>query len=469
MEKVKYPEMLGVSSQQIAAYLDELEKSGLEQHSLILLRHGRIAYEASWKPATLDEPHMLFSLSKSFTSAAAAFAVSEGLISYEDKIVGYFQGHLPKEPSEWLGEITIKHLLTMTSGLAEESDSQDDEEPDWPRHVLGYPVKYKPGTHFHYNSFSTYLVSHIVQQVTGQPIVEYLKPRLWDKLGIRTPFWPACPKGVNVGGWGLRLSAHDIAKFGQLMLRDGMLEGKRVLPDFFVKQATAKIADNSNGKPDPNNEWAQGYGMQFWRCVGGYYRGDGMGGQLMIVIEKLDAVIVVTAASSDMGLQQQLIREYLVPALLPEGETVKPDSASDTLIARTAELTLPTLSGDDGSVTLVPAIYKTQDGIGLLVDRREKHLVLGMYGEKYSMPTFFAFGEPSPYYPPFFSPCFPWDPASIYQASYEIKNGKVLALIRACQCPFLLRLEMTFEGDTLTVDMKGVGVDNKTMVFQKQA
>lgn len=459
MEKVSKPELLGVSSKGIAKYLDEFEKSGLEQHGLMLLRHGKVAYEASWKPATISEPHVLFSLSKSFTSAAAAFAVSEGLISYDDRIVKYFKDKLPESPSEWLGEITIKHLLTMSSGLAEESDSQSDDEPDWPKHVLSFPVKYKPGTHFHYNSFGTYLVSNIVTQVTGQPIVEYLKPRLWDKLDIALPYWSTCPKGVNVGGWGLRLSVEDIAKFGQLILCDGMWNGERVLPDFFLKTAASALVDNSNGNPDPNNDWAQGYGMQFWRCVGGYFRGDGMGGQLMIVIEKLDAVIAVTAAVTDMGVQLRLIREYLVPAILPDGQELCDDGAAEALKERTEKLELRTLHGDDGSVDIREGLYKNEKGEYCLISKHGKNLIVGLGGIEYMGPTTFEFGDEPFTFPPCYAPYFAWDKPLFYQATYEVKDGKIHCLIRTWQCPFYADIVIAYEKDKLVVDVTGMGVD----------
>ena len=307
----------GVSSAGLLRFLDEWEKirGTVQFHSLILLRHGKIVCRMNFDPYEDRTPHNMFSLSKSFTSAAAGFAVSEGKISWESSVVDVLPEEIPEGREEELRPITLEALLCMGSGLAPESDSPSpDPKVTWARHVLSHPVQYLPMTHFHYNSFGTYLVSCMIQKVTGQTVRDYLIPRLFEPLGIETPEWDKSPQGINCGGFGLHLYAEGIARFGQCLLQKGKWQGKQILPEGWVELATREHIANYEGEREEGNEWAQGYGFQFWRCMDGRYRGDGAMGQACIVDEKRDAVLAVTCGTSDMGAEFRLIREYLFPA-----------------------------------------------------------------------------------------------------------------------------------------------------------
>lgn len=265
------PETVGVSSAGLNRFLDALAASSLELHSVVLLRHGQIAWEMSVSPYDVRTPHVLFSLSKSFTSAAVGFAVAEGLMAYDERICDILPDKAPDGASALLKAVTIHDLLCMGSGLSAASDGIDPEQPDWAKRVLSFPVEHTPGTHFQYNSMGTFLCSQAVQRRTGMTVLAYLTPRLFAPLGIETPRWDESPQGVSCGGWGLHLSTLDVAKFGQLLLRDGVWGGTRVLPEGWVDMATSRKIDNSGRGAHP--DWEQGYGYQFWRCRDGAYRG----------------------------------------------------------------------------------------------------------------------------------------------------------------------------------------------------
>ena len=128
--------------------------------------------------------------------------------------------------------------------------------------------------------------------------MDYLDKRLFRPLMIQKPDWDLSPEGINTGGWGLRITTEDIAKLGQLYLQKGIWQGERILSEAWVKEATSK--QTSNGS-NPDNDWDQGYGYQFWRCRNDCYRGDGAFGQFCIVIPEHDAVVAVTSGTSDMG------------------------------------------------------------------------------------------------------------------------------------------------------------------------
>ena len=348
---VNTPEEAGISSRGLLNYLDAVAKAPeVEHHAIMVLRHGKLAATMNFAPYDNQTPHMLFSLSKSFTSAAAGFAVQEGLLRWDTKVLDILADKAPENPSDWLGQITLSHLLMMGSGLDPKSDEVGGE--DWARAVLACECTHEPGTHFHYNSHGTYLVSCMVQRVTGMTVRDYLLPRLFEPLGIPEPVWDCCPAGINVGGWGLWLSCDSIARFGQCLLQKGVWEGRQLLPLEWFEKATVKQIDNSGGTEQPDNEWAQGYGYQFWRTRGNRFRGDGAFGQICMVSPELDMVVAITCGTNDMGREMQLLHEHLFPAA-----EMAPGTAEEQaqLQRRLAELAHP-WPDDDGSGTVIDGI-----------------------------------------------------------------------------------------------------------------
>ena len=205
--------------------------------------------------------------------------------------------------------MTVRDLLTMSTGHEAEPVAYDQQ--DWIKPFLAAEVPHKPGTFFKYNTPATFMQSAIVQKVTGQKIVDYLQPRLFDPLGIDAPKWDENPQGISIGGFGLYLKTEDIAKFGQLYLQNGNWNGKQIVPAHWVEQATSKQVSNGS---NPESDWNQGYGFQFWRCRHGAYRGDGRDGQFCIVMPEQDAVIAITAKAGDMQKQLNLVWDKLLPA-----------------------------------------------------------------------------------------------------------------------------------------------------------
>ena len=308
------PEAQGIPSAAVLALVDDAERQDLGLHSLMVLRHGHVVAEGWWRPYAPERPHMLFSLSKSFAATAAGLAASEGRLSVEDRVLSFFPDEAPAEPDPNLAAMRVRDLLAMATGHAEDTTGRmrDAGGGDWVRGFLALPVGHPPGTRFVYNSGATYLVSAIVQKVTGQTLLDYLTPRLLEPLGITGATWESSPQGINVGGWGLNITTDDIARFGQLYLGDGVWRGQRLLPEGWVAEATR--AQVSNGD-DPHSDWAQGYGYQFWRCRHNAYRGDGAFGQLCVVLPDRDALVAITAGTRDLGGVLNLIWEHLLPAM----------------------------------------------------------------------------------------------------------------------------------------------------------
>ncbi|MBC7808885.1 MAG: serine hydrolase, partial [Akkermansiaceae bacterium] len=292
------PEAQGIASSAIGAFLDAVVRDGQELHSVMILRRGAVVAEGWWSPYGPEHPHMLYSLSKSFTATAAGLAIAEGKLSLDDRVVSFFPDDVPSEISANLAAMRVRDLLSMSSGHNEEPPIRHNPTENWARAFLAHPVTHEPGTHFVYSSSATYMISAIVQKTTGQDLLEYLGPRLFAPLGIVDPTWERCPRGIPVGGWGLSIRTEDIAAFGELYRNDGVWNGERLLPAGWVATATAKHVSNGN---DPGNDWNQGYGFQFWRCRHGAYRGDGAFGQYCVVLPEQEAVVAITSRVNDMG------------------------------------------------------------------------------------------------------------------------------------------------------------------------
>lgn len=340
------PEAQGIASSAVLAFVEAIEQAGLELHSLMLVRHGRVVAEGWWEPYGPRNPHMLYSLSKSFAATAAGLAAAEGRLSLDDFVLSFFPDDAPAEVGPNLAAMRVRHLLSMSTGHAEDTTGRlrDGDGSSWARAFLAQPVAHAPGTHFVYNSGATYMVSAIAQAVTGQTVLDFLRPRLFEPLGIADPTWESSPQGINVGGWGLNVTTEDIAKFGQLYLQRGAWDGKLLLPEAWVDEATAKHVSNGD---DPHSDWAQGYGFQFWRCRYGAYRGDGAFGQFCVVLPEQDAVMAMTGGVGNLQAVLSLVWEHLLPAMQP---AALPDApAGQDVLAR--KLTGLTLRAPDGAPT----------------------------------------------------------------------------------------------------------------------
>src|SRR6185369_8886180 len=306
------PERQGISSADILDFVDTADRQIDTMNSFMFVRHGYVVAEAWWNPYDSATPHILYSLSKSFTSTAVGLAISEGKMSLDDEVLKYFPADAPAEPSVNLKAMRVRDLLRMATGNVAEASFAGNIP--WTRAFLAQPVPFKPGTHFLYNSPATYMLSAIVQKVTGMTVLDYLKPRLFAPLGIDNPSWVLSPQGISAGAYGLSLRTEDIARFGQLYLQKGKWRGKQLVPSEWIEEATARQTSNGSS---PKSDWDQGYGYQFWRSRHNTYRGDGAFGQYCMIIPEFDAVVVITSGVRDMQSVMNLVWDKLLPAMKP--------------------------------------------------------------------------------------------------------------------------------------------------------
>ncbi len=341
------PESQGVSSSAISEFINGVHQQQNEMHSMMLLRHGSVIAEGWWSPYSADRIHLLYSLSKSFTSTAIGMAVKEGLLQVDDLVQKFFPDKLPNEMSEYFGRMQVHHLLCMGTGHKEDAlDRMIGANPkDWSAGFFTIPPDQEPGSIFAYNNAATYMLSAILQKVTGQKVIDYLEPRLFAPLGITQKLWFEDSQGINLGFSGLHLATESIAKLGQLYLQKGEWNGQQLIPQSWVETATAYHIDNRSEDKGESSDWGQGYGYQFWQCRHNAYRGDGAFGQFCVVMPEKDAVFIATSGSDDMQGILDLVWTHLLPAMsgnaLPENK-----SAHETLTEQLNQLAFEAPHGE---------------------------------------------------------------------------------------------------------------------------
>ncbi|WP_420362113.1 serine hydrolase [Curtobacterium aetherium] len=343
------PSALGIDAAGVDRLVTALEQTPLvEPHSLVVLRHGTVAAEGWWAPFTPDRPHLLYSLSKSFTAAAVGIAVRAGLVDLDATVISHFPELDAEVTDARTRRMRVRHLLAMASGHRTETiDRAEAIDPtNTVRGFLLLPPDEEPGSVFAYNQPCTYTLGEIVRRVSGGSLLEFLRPRLFAPLGIDDFTWRRDDSGAELGYSGGYTTTDAIAALGQLYLQRGVWDGERILDEDWVEQATSvQVANPDEANPD----WAQGYGFQFWMARHGF-RGDGAYGQFCVVLPEHDVVVAVTGQSLDMQAVLDAVWAHLLPAVGRDGSA----DADDALRGRLAALALPPLTG--GSLGSLPAI-----------------------------------------------------------------------------------------------------------------
>lgn len=341
------PESQGVPSEAILKFIDGCEKTfdagdlGA-MHGFVIVRHGKVIAEGSWKPFdTLNETHMLYSHSKSFTSSAIGLLADCGKIDFDERIVDIFSNEVPAKVSENLAQLRVRDLLTMNVG---KKDHLMRDGGDWVKEFLSKDFFRKPGTGFKYDSDATYMLAAIVEKKSGMKMMDYLQKNMFDQIGIAKAWTTYSPQGIPCGGWGMNMTTRELARFGQLYLNRGDWDGKRVLSSDWVSLATTRQTwsgwQNVGVKAlGEGTDWEQGYGFQFWRCRHGAYRADGAGGQYTVVIPEKDMVVSAHAGLGDFPKELDLIWDNLLP-VLKDAPLAENPSAQKKLADRLAKLAI---------------------------------------------------------------------------------------------------------------------------------
>lgn len=334
----------GVDPAGILAFVDAVDDDpSVELHGLMVLRHGYVVAEGWWAPHTAERTRLVYSLSKSFTSTALAFAVDEGLVDLDDTVLQHFPEYADEVTDPRSRSLTLRQLISMASGhdreMWPEAVARDRADPV--RGFLLLPPEATPGSAFAYSQPCTYTVAAAIQRRAGQRLSEYLGPRLLQPLGIDPVAWFCMPSGREQGFSGLFACAEDVAKLGQLYLQGGRWDGQQLIPESYVAQATSRAVATADADTD-KVDWSQGYGYGFWMSRHGY-RGDGAFGQFCLVLPEQDAVVAITGGTEAMQTVLDHVWGHLLPSL--DGGTEIVEDAHPRLVERLRALRLPPCPG----------------------------------------------------------------------------------------------------------------------------
>ena len=273
---------------------------------LVVSQHGQTLYTKTW-----DIPcrRIVFSASKSFTSCAVGFAVQEGLLRLDERLVDLFPRELPAAPDANLCRATLRDALTMClgqdKGFLMGAQRAELDADDWAQEALRIPFLHAPGTHFVYSNVGPYLAGLAVQKRAGCDLVSYLMPRLFEPLGIKRPTWETDPLGRTFGASGLMLTLYELHKLGLLYQQRGCWNGRQLLDPPWIDESGRKQVENGQ----------EGYGYLFWRGPFNSYRADGMYGQYSIVLPDQSAVITTTAENRNQSALLTFLLDEIVPQL----------------------------------------------------------------------------------------------------------------------------------------------------------
>lgn len=359
------PSAEGLDPRAVLRFLDEAAEKKIELHSLMIIRNGKVACEGWWDPYRPDTRQACYSVTKTFAMTAIGLAVGEGLLSVDDRVSEFFPDKLPENPSGNLLSMTIHDLMCMGGGQETEVDVHGSD--DWVKIFLAEDSLHKPGTVFKYNSIGSHMLAEIIYRVTGQTLLEYLTPRVFDVIGIRGVKWDTTPAGLEIGGWGIHITTEDLARMGLLYLQDGVWNGRRVLPEGWVKTASGKKIDNAGTSVD--YDWTIGYCYQMWiSSPARSYRLDGAYGQFSIVLPEQNAVIALTECVGSAQPTLDLVWKNLVAGMSQE-----PCSDPDGDRAVRARL----LSGaiDDGIAARRSSLERTVAGKTFAFGENREHLM----------------------------------------------------------------------------------------------
>ncbi|MFC4060474.1 serine hydrolase domain-containing protein [Planomonospora corallina] len=311
------PAASGLSSLAIAALLDRLEARSAECHSIMVVHRGHVVAEGWWAPYSAGRPHLLYSLTKSFTSVAVGLAIADGLLSPDDRVVDVLPDHVPADVPEQGRRLTVHHLLSMTTG--HRTDSLDEawrlEPGDLVKGFLRVPFPEPEGTRHAYDNSTTFVLARMVERVTGRGLPELLDERLFAPMGVDHAEWDRVASGAAFGFHGLHLTTEAVAAFGELLLRGGVWGGRRLVPRGWVELATGRHIETLQveGWSD-NPDVLCGYGYQFWMSRHGY-RGEGAFGQLCVVVPSHDLVVAMTCAIEGSEAVLDPLWECLLPGV----------------------------------------------------------------------------------------------------------------------------------------------------------
>jgi CubicO group peptidase (beta-lactamase class C family) len=314
--RVAAPDEQGMDATSLGQMLVAIDAQNLNIDSVVVARNGHIVTEKYYPPYQQDTLHELYSVTKSVVSALIGIAIQEGYInSVNEPVLNFFPERTFANDNALKRSITLKHLLTMTSGLEWEFEEMVASR-DWVQYVLDQPMTTEAGTAFHYNSGNAHVLSAIIQETSGMNTHDFAQQYLFDPLGITGTNWQKDIDGIAKGGWGLKMTPRDMTKLGYFYLNQGVWDGKQIIPSEWIAASTARYVQ----VPEPLEPWDLYMGYLWWLHGDGPYAAHGTRGKFIYVIPESDLVVVITANIPDeeYAQPQLLIRDYIIAAVVAD-------------------------------------------------------------------------------------------------------------------------------------------------------
>lgn len=289
------PEQAGISSEAVTNFIKKLEKRGATMHSFLFAKGDKIFAEAYWKPFHKEFCHRQYSQTKSFVGIAVGLLEEEGKLSLDDNIIDYFPEKIDGKIQFYLRKQTIREMLMMlTAGRP--SSWISGGFADRARQYLNEKRKLHPsGTIWAYDSPASQTLCVLVEKLAKKPLLEYLKEKLFNEMGFfQTATILKTGNGDSWGDSAMICTLRDMAAFGRFVMNYGVWNGKRLMNEKYLREATSKIVDNSESSY--YSSYHQGYGYQIWRVCGGGFAFVGMGGQFTVCYPEKDLLF---ACNSD--------------------------------------------------------------------------------------------------------------------------------------------------------------------------
>ncbi|MBD5463562.1 MAG: serine hydrolase [Lachnospiraceae bacterium] len=361
------PVQVGLSSAAIRDFIVDLEASGSELHGLMIARYGKVAAECWWAPYKADMTHTCHSLGKTYTASAVGIACTEGLLSVKEKIVDIFEEDIARLgviPDENMQQLTVHDVLSMGNGMK----TMPEIDENWVDNYLSHKVDYRPGTHFLYNTAGSCMLAEIVRRRVGGDVYDYVKPRLFDKLGIEEGDldWLKFRNGC-VAELGVLSCTEANLRLAMLYLQGGVWQGERILSEDWVKAATSLQIASTEDKGIP--ECKHGYGYQMWMCEPeNVYRFDGGHGQYCIILPK-DELIIAISEGASYPSQVQSVLEIVYKHFCYEGrggmftcEDCEEEEAKLQQMLRTRKLKLLPVLAEADKLDIFEGTYEVKEG-----------------------------------------------------------------------------------------------------------
>lgn len=351
------PAETGMSSRAVGAMLDRLDAASIECHSLMIVHRGHVVAEGWAAPYSADRPHLLYSLTKSIASIAVGLAVSDGLLSLDDRVVDVLPEHVPHDASDQARRLTVHQLLTMTAGHDVDtlSDAWRLEPGDLVKGFLRQPFAVAEGTQHTYDNATTFVLARMVERVTGRGLPGFLDERLFHPIGVDHAEWDRVGSGAAFGFHGLHLTTEAVAAIGELMLRRGRWHGRQLVPAGWVELATTYRTGSRHYSPGAVGvDFESGYGYHWWMARDGFHA-NGAFGQHCVVVPSRELVVVVTSEQQEIGHAQDVL-DAVHDLLLPGAGRPDDEACDAGLDRRLRRMSLAVVDGSAGPARDVSAV-----------------------------------------------------------------------------------------------------------------